>query len=242
MNYKTLILASFTTVFFLGSASLVNADQYGNPQYGGGGPSVFLSINKVVKNPKTGEFVDNLGINDPKYQPDNTVSFQLTITNTSNQSIESIKIKDFLPDHLTFSAGPGSYDSKTKTLILGLDKLESQESRTYTIQAKADKADKLPSDQGIVCVTNRAQAIRNETKGGREIVESEDSSQLCIENPVLPATTKGGLKVFPQPQTSKTPATGPEALALIPLIGSAFGGLALRLKSKGFMLRKKSAQ
>lgn len=233
MNYKLISLLAFAITLFAFPQNTEAAGQYGcQSQYGGcGGPSQFLSINKVVKNPETGSFVDNLSINDPKYAPENTVTFQLTVTNIGQEVIKNITVKDLLPKNVTFVSGPGSYDSKTNTLSLVLEKLDSQEAKTYTITGKIDKADKLPSDQGTVCLVNKAQAIMNSTKGGKDFVESEDSSQFCVEKSVLPAETKGGLKVFPAPKVKSTPPTGPEALALIPLLGSGIAGLILRKRS-----------
>ncbi len=52
------------------------------PIYGGGQTCVTTAnilINKKVLNPSTNVFVDNLGINDPKYQPGFIVNFRLEI-------------------------------------------------------------------------------------------------------------------------------------------------------------------
>jgi len=102
--------------------------------------------------------------------------------------------------------------------------LTAGESKTFTVTAKTADQGQIPSDQGITCVVNQVMATSDNGQ------QSSDNSQFCIQKPVL-GETKGGLKVFPAPAITTTPATGPEMLPLIGLIPS--GAL-------GFLLRKKS--
>lgn len=221
---------------YLLAASPVRADVSCQPIYGGGETCVQIGkvlINKMVLNPQTNVFVDNLGINDPKFGPDFIVTFKLDITNTGQTKISKVDVRDIFPQFVKFQTGPGNFDSNSKTLNFSLDNLEPNEIRTFTLFGRVVSQNELSADSGIVCVVNQAIAQGSENSG-----QSQDNSQLCIQKQVLGATptpipgvTKGGLKVFPQPKVITTPPTGPEMLPLIGLIPSGIAGFFLRRKS-----------
>jgi len=225
---------SLTAAFFLafaGSASA--AATYGGygtpcePIYGGGEVCVSkgqISINKTVKNPSTGAFVDNLSLSsDPKYTANQTVEFQLTLTNTGKETLKEITVTDTFPSYIVFESGSGAYDSKTKTLTFKVNDLKANESRNFIIKGKVAGTANLPQDQAVTCVVNQVKANSSEN-------ESSDVSQFCIEKTVI--TTKGGLPVMPAPTMKQTPPTGPEMLSLAALIPAAGAGIFLRRRSK----------
>lgn len=212
----TLVLATTPVVFASGK-------QYGG--YGGynapqGG---VLVLNKTVQNPQTGQFVDNLSVNDPKFAPDSAVTFQLTVTNTGGTTLATVTVKDTFPQFVSFQSGAGNFDANSKTLTFTVSDLKPSESKTYTLVGRTAAAGNLPANDGVTCVTNQSMAQSGDQT-------SSDTAQLCIQKQGG-FVTKGGLQVFPAPQATKTPGTGPEAL---PMIGSAIAGLA------GFIIRKKS--
>lgn len=198
---------------------------------------VELMVKKTVKNPSTGVFVENL-TKDPRevYAPNSIVPFKITVTNFTNASISAVTVKDTLPEHTTFASGPGVYDTASNTLTFTLNDLKANEPRDTDIQVRVLDGSQLPTTTDPICVTNRATAT------GNNVTKNADS-QFCIEQPGIgstvpgvtkggnPMETKGGKKIFPEPVTQKTPSTGPEALALIPLIGSGLSGLILRRKA-----------
>ena len=233
-----LAIFSFATAMaFTGTAYA--AGQYGGygsygvqncqPIYGGGETCVTsnkILLNKTVKNPQTGMFVDNLSINDPRYGTNQSITFQLTVTNTGDSVISQATVTDQMPSYVTNVTGPGSV-SKGGLLTFTVNNLNVNESRTYTISGTTVAANSLPSNQSVACTVNQASAtVGNET--------SSDNSQFCIEkNATVPAaTTKGGLPVMPAPKMNQTPATGAESLALLAMVPSALAGFALRRKSK----------
>ena len=224
---KKFLITITLPLLLLGADTKANADTVCQPIYGGGQSCVTstnLSINKKVQNPQDLSFVDNLGVNDPKYKPDQTVNFQITVTNTSGSTIGTVHVQDIFPQFVTFVSGPGNFDTNSKTLSFDLTNLASAESRTFSLQAKVVGSGLLPQDKGVVCVVNQATA----TNGGM----ATDNSQFCIEKGVpAPVTTKGGIPVMPAPTIAKTPATGPEMLSLIGLIPMAGAGLFLRKKA-----------
>lgn len=227
MNKVFLSIFAFTTFALMASAQGVRADTGCQPIYGGGQTCVQVGnvvINKTVQNPQTGSFADNLNINDPKFAPASSATFNITVTNTGSSTINKVTLKDTLPQFVSFTSGPGSFDSNTKVLTFDVSDLKAGESRTFTVVAKVTDAGQLPADQGITCVVNQALAT---AENGQQ---SSDNSQFCIQKPVL-GETKGGLKVFPAPQVTTTPATGPEMLPLIGLIPTGVFGFLLRRKT-----------
>lgn len=232
----------FTIACLLVASGLSYADTTCQPIYGGGQTCVTagnLLIDKKVQNPSNQLYVDNLGVNDPKYSPDQTVNFQINITNTGSQTLNKVTVKDILPSYVSYVSGPGSYDANTNTLTFETTDLKANETRTFTVTGKVASSNSIPQNQGVSCVINQAQGIVD----GKA---SQDNAQFCIQQPttpvsgtgpskggviaepVIPMTTKGGIKVFPPPMVTTTPATGPELFALIGLIPGAGLGFFLR--------------
>lgn len=230
---SSIVLSSLFLVF---SPARANADVSCQPIYGGGQTCVQtgnIVIDKKVQNPQTKAMVDNLGVNDPKYGPDGIVTFQISVTNTSTNTVNKVQVKDIFPQFFTFSAGAGNYDANAKTLSFDINDLKANETRNFNIVGKIVPANELPVDRGIVCVVNQAKATLDDKT-------SQDNAQICIEKDavttqpgvtVIPSETKGGLKVFPAPVTKKAPATGPELLALFGLLPTGFLGHWIRKKT-----------
>src|SRR5258708_13916347 len=154
------------------------------PIYGGGTTCAQvgnISINKTVAKPtvqnptSSSDYVQNLDINSSKYSPGQQINFQITVTNTSTSTLNSIIVKDMFPATVTFVAGPGSFDTTTQTLTYTLSNVQPNESRTDTIRGKIVSLDKLPSDQAIKCDVNQATAGQT----GQEA--SVSNAQFCIQ-------------------------------------------------------------
>jgi uncharacterized repeat protein (TIGR01451 family) len=190
------------------------------PIYGGGQTCVTvgqISIRKLVSHPQTGTFVENLTINDPKFAPNQNVTFQIIITNSTGSTINRAVVKDVLPQFVNFVSGPGSFDQNTKTLTFEAVNLLPNESRSFTFQARVVAENQLPQD--ITCVVNQATFTADS-------MQAQDNAQLCIQKSV--AVTKGGLPVAPPSKVTVTPPTGPEMLPLIGLLPAGIGGWFLR--------------
>ena len=236
MKKPTLILSTLAVALALTTGvAFADGENYGRikcqPIYGGGESCIQLGqviVNKFVQNPQTKGYVDNLGINDPKYVASQDINFKITVSNTSDAELSNLILKDVLPDFVDFVNAPGNYDKNSRTLTLNIDKLAANESRDFFITAKVSEKNVLPKDQNAICLINQA-SISMDGK------TSQDNAQFCIEKemqPKNPPTTKGGKPVFPPTTATTTPETGPEALALIGLIPSALGGAYLRKKTK----------
>lgn len=193
------------------------------PIYGGGQTCVTIGnavINKKILNPSTNVFVDNIGINDPKYLPGFIVNFRLEITNNGDTNISRVDVKDIFPQYVDFNSGPGNFDQNTKTLTFSLDNLAPNETRVFLVIGKVVAINQFPNNQNLICVVN--QAVVSTSEG----TVSQDNSQFCIERKV--ALTKGGFPILSPVPVTTTPSTGPESLALFSLIPTGIAGWFLR--------------
>ena len=152
-------------------------------QYGGSTTCVStdLTINKQVKNPATGNFVENLGASDATFSANGQAHFRLIIKNNSNQTFSTVTVKDIFPKELTFTAGPGTFDQANNTLTFTLDNVNAGESRTVELLATVDP-NKVNKDRSVSCVINTAQVSAQNRS-------DQDTAQLCIQTNILGATT-----------------------------------------------------
>ncbi|MDP2638307.1 MAG: hypothetical protein Q8P26_04565 [Candidatus Levybacteria bacterium] len=234
-NYMLSIFSFIGALAFLTAGSLVSAAEVScQPIYGGGQSCVTnnnVIVNKTVLNPQTNQFVDNLGVNDPKYKAGFIATFQISVTNSGNANIPQIDIKDVFPQYITFNLGAGNFDPNTNTLSFSVNNLAPNETRRFTILGRVFDAAQIPIDLGSsICVVNQAIATINNGN------LSQDNAQLCIEKPLIPTTlqpdvttpTKGGFPVMSPAPITTTPATGPESFALLALVPTLGVGIFLR--------------
>ncbi len=199
-----------TLVFAIATVSVSASDT----QYGPYGPSPVQSIevNKTVQRPEKSDFVDNLSPSDPRFAPTQDVFFRITVKNPTDQNLNDVTVKDFIPDLVDVVEHPGSYDSANRVITIDAGDFEPHQEKTYTVKARVRGQDQLPSDRGIFCLINRAHAFNS-------AVSDEDTAQFCAEKQVR--------KDIPQ-----VPAAGPEmGLGLLLLNALGF--------STGVILRKK---
>lgn len=222
---KLILLTAITTSLFAG-ASVVHADYGTNcqTQYGTSNcPSTTtVVVDKTVQNPSTKKFVDNLGPNDAKYAPNQTVPFKIVVTNSSTSTLSNIVVTDIIPQYTKLPATKGGL-SGGNTVTMNVDKLNPGESKTFDLSLTVVDNASLPADQGVICTTNKVDM-------NSSAASAHDEASFCIAHATA-TTTKGGLSVFPAPVTTSTPKTGPELFALIGLIPSAAAGLVLRKKA-----------
>ncbi len=201
-------------ICYLLFVNTVFAETSCQPVYGGGQTctsSSKITIDKKVLNPKTNLMVDNLEINDPRYQPSFIIVFQIKVTNTGKNTLSKVDIKDIFPQYVSFSAGDGNFDANTKTVSISTPNLKPNETRTFNILGRIVSKDQLP--QGVVCVINQAISTNDGTL-------SQDNAQFCIEAPAP--------SLQPSPNIQTTPPTGPEALVLFSLIPMGVSGFLLK--------------
>lgn len=195
------------------------------PSYGGADcPGQNIIVDKTVKNPDTNGYVDNLGVNDPKYAPTEVVSFTLKVTNPTNQTLKNVVVTDTLPAELTYVDGLNAqYDSAARRITFTIPELKAGETKTYTFNTKL--ADHTRFTYSVVCdITN---VVTVKTTGAQD----DDAARFCVEIPGKnPPVTKGGQPVYPVPPAKTTPPTG--AGALMALIPMGLAGIVMRRKLK----------
>lgn len=219
INTKTLLIGTLITLTFPLSSVIADGGPYGEsgcvPVYGGGvncPKSGQVLIDKLVQNPSTGIFVDNLGPSDPKYKPQQVVTFRLIVKNSGDQKLESVTVKDTLPQFVDFMTGPGNFDKNSHVLTFTVNNLAGGESQTFEIKGRTSHPAVLPESKNIVCPVNTVDASAGDQK-------DHDEAQFCIEK-------KQAVPVVPK--------AGPEGVLLtLAGFGSALiAGLKLRKKSK----------
>jgi len=205
---KKLIIFSLFVSCLLFLVSSVNAGCGG--QYESPCQSYSILVDKMVAKPGTENYVDNLSVSDPRFIPGQTVLFKVTIKNTSTTTFGGMTAKDFVPDYFTPIEGPGTFDSTTRTISWDAGFFNVDEQKTYYFKMQINSQANLPSDKGLFCLVNKAQAWSNTTT-------DDDTSQLCVEKQVT---------------AQKVPAAGPE-LGILLLSGQvALLGVGIYLKRK----------
>jgi len=225
--FSALLIFGFVSLFPIGK---VFADTSCQPVYGGGQTCVTtgnILVHKMVDNPANpGQFVDNLGINDPKFSPGQDITFNIDLTNTGATTFLQTSLKDVLPPQVIFvsSTPNGTFDQNSRTVTFIVDNLKANETRTnFRIQGKIVDASQIAQD--LTC--DPVNVAITTTNTGQT---STSQSRFCIQKG---AVTKGGLPVFPPPKVITTPSTGPELIPLIGLLPAGLSGWFLRRKSGG---------
>ena len=194
------------------------------PLYGGGercwGTGEIL-IDKTVKNPDTGLFVDNLWVDDPRFHPGDQITYRLEIKNTGQGNISQIKILDNLPSYLDFVSltdkdGNGyasDWNATTRELRFSFSGLAASELRTFYLYARVFAKESLPEAGISKCLINY---VSIDADGKTD----SDQSGICFEKKVL------GIKYLPP--------TGVEDLwvAVAGLLVTTIFGAKLALKKQ----------
>lgn len=221
-NKTKIIFTSIAFCFaFLLAASKISANGC-TPIYGGGvtcPKQGEILIDKQVKKADSDLFVDNLTQFDSKYAPLSEVVFKIFVRNTGGETINTVEVKDLMPDFVSFVSGPGTFnqsEGKNGTLTFTLNNLAPSESREYWVKGKVFDATALP-ETTICKLINRAQA-----RAGDRF--NEDVAEFCVEK----TTTKGGVPPV------QTPATGAEdvLITVLLLMSLVYFGTILRKKAE----------
>ncbi len=234
MKLKLFAVALFASLF-VGSTAYAAGSAAGTSNcqvvYGGGevcNTPVKFTINKMVQTPGKGggNFVDNLRINDARFVSGQDVNFKIAIQNTGNNDISNLNVVDSLPDFFTFKSGTGKFDSNARTLTWDTGKITVNQTLEYIVTLTVVSDDKLPSNQGVICLINTVRATENSG------AVADDSSQTCVQKQVITTTTTTPT-VFGQVPVKSIPSTGPELYSLIGLIPMGAAGIFLKKRSRG---------
>lgn len=187
--------------------------QYGTTTY-----NYSILIDKTVaipnsSNTNSNNYVDNLSPSDPRFHAGDDVWFKVRVKNTSDQNLTAVTVKDTVPTYILPIEGPGSWDLDNRIISWNAGDFNVDEEKTYYLKMRVYDKSMLPSDKGLFCVTNSADARNN-------VAADDDSTQICIEKEVS--------------GVAKVPSAGPE-MGLLLLVGefvALTGGLGLLVKNK----------
>lgn len=230
MNKIVFSLFLSSTFYVLSSIPAHAACQ---PIYGGGltcEQKGKITIDKTIKRPSDGQFVDTLSSLEPSFAPNNMVEFRIVVKNTETRAVKTITVKDVLPSTLTYVSSPGKFDEGSRTITIDVGELKANESKTYNIQTKTQVVQERKCSANVATVTQ-----------GKNT--NQDLSEFCIQDgqipqtnepetaDEIPSTTKGGQPIYQPQPTTQNPETGPEMIPLLALIPSALMGMFLRKKT-----------
>ncbi|HVZ11853.1 MAG TPA: hypothetical protein VG965_02380 [Patescibacteria group bacterium] len=232
MNKIIAVLLSVVLFGSVATSAFASGESNCQPIYGGGQVcqnNLKFTINKLVQKPGTNNYVDNLTINDPRYNPSTNVTFKISITNTGNTEIDNLNVVDNFPQYLTFVAGVGNTNVGASQINFTIGKITAGQTLDFLITAKTADAGNLPNNQAITCVTNNVVATANDG------TQASDNAQLCIEKSIpgttTTTTTTNNTPILSKPTITTIPSTGPETDILFGLIGSGSLGYFLRRKT-----------
>lgn len=211
----TLLIFIMAFVFFQGHALADGCP----PIYGGGEvcTSGILNIQKTVLNPQTKKLVPNLDKKAGVYHPEDIITFQIKVTNIGQNTLSSITVTDVFPNYITYSSGPGTFDTNSKTFKATIQTLKPNEVATITILGRVMPNNQITIPEMVPCVINQAFAhtTNNQT--------FYSTSQFCIEKQSAQSAT------LPAPTNAQqSPSTGSETTALLALFPTAGVGFWLR--------------
>jgi uncharacterized repeat protein (TIGR01451 family) len=201
INFLLGVLISLSALVIVKATVLAETGGY---FYGGGVPSAEIMVDKLVKEPSKGIFVDNLGPTDYKYGPEQEINFKVIVKNTGNRELNDIQLRDVFPFYLDFVNGPNNHvwQAASHEMTVPLGVLKPGESIEFITTGKVKPKADLPADKSLVCLTNWVE-VKSEN------VIDADSAGLCIQN------------------LSFLPATGPSLLPIILTIGLGVSGIVL---------------
>ena len=209
MKKITTALIVFATLFLLTTNVVLASGTYG--QYGGVSEQGKVLVDKLVRHPQSGTYVDNLGLNDPMFAAQSSVFFKIVVENTGNATLDEIKVVDYLPIYLQYVSG-GTYDAATREIRFSFSNVAPGERRSTILQAKVYSLSQLPAEQTVLCPVNRVMAYSDQDGS------DEDTAQLCIKK---------------KPMVSKEAPKAGAPLGLVMGLGSLttlIGGLKLKRK------------
>jgi uncharacterized repeat protein (TIGR01451 family) len=212
-KYIFVIIAAAT---FLIATTTADA-QYGCPPYGAEcPPSSKIVVDKQIRDPRNGNYVDNLTLADYKFAPGEDVIFKITIKNTGNKDVENVEGVDTIPQLTDTLLLSGETRESLRELTKNFGTLKANETRTWFIRVRVKASDQIPA--GTVC--GDPKAINRITVRAKDMPNATDTSSFCIQKSVLGATK--------QPESGSPLliiATGLSALA-----GIGFAGQKLSYK------------
>ncbi len=198
--------------------------QYGSTQYGTTPCPQNLVVNKLVRNPITGSYVENLLEGDAAYSPRSEVVYEVRVTNSSNTDFDRVQVQDTVeaelknPRVVDVSQVETIETPDQQTLRFVVRNVKAGETRTVLVKAEVVSDVRVESGKSRKCeITNK---VKVEASGQQP---DEDTADLCVVPPTSPEVL-GAVTL---------PKAGLEDITpMLPFAGLAFTGIALFIKKK----------
>lgn len=136
-----------------------------------------LSVNKLVKHPKLGVYVENAQ-DGYTYLNGQEIGYRIEVTNSGQANLTNITVVDRLPSEITFVSGTGIYDNNARTLTINIDSLNAGETKVYEYKAKATIVTDKGGNLAQKCPVNTV-----EVRSGD--LYATDKATVCIGEKVL---------------------------------------------------------
>lgn len=176
------VFGSLLLLAALAAAPSAFADTSCNNVYGASCPTGNLSLDKKVRHPQSGEFLDAISSTDATFLPEQEVKFRIEVKNTGSADLVDVWVDDKLPDYVEFVSGTGNYDKGAHKLWWKIDRLNAGQSQTFEIRAKLKAANQLPN-MSITCMTNHSKAVKDN-------MSAQDTASFCVQTKILGQTTE----------------------------------------------------
>jgi len=171
-----------------------------------------VAVDKLVKNPVTGAFVDNVNSSSHSYLNTQEVVYRINVTNSGQVELTNINVTDLLPQGVNYVSSPANYDQNSRRINFVIPKLAA--GQTYTLEYKA-KVSTITNKGGVEessCPINTVEVRVND-------LYAKDQASICIGTQVLGAV-------------QELPVTGPKEVAM------TLGGSVLLMGMSVYLFRK----
>ena len=158
------------------------ADASCNNVYGASCPTGNISLDKKVRHPQSGEYLDTISSTDSTFLPDQEVKFRIDVKNTGSADLYDVWVDDKFPDYVEFVSGTGNYDKGSHKLWWKIDRLNAGEVKSFEIRVKLKNASSLPN-MAITCMTNHSKAVK-------DTMTAQDTASFCVQTKILGQTTE----------------------------------------------------
>lgn len=172
-SFKAIALSSLLVAVAAVAAPNVRAEGNCTNQYGATVecPPNRIVVNKTVKHPTSGVFLENLTSRDTAYAPDAEVEYDIAVTNTSNETFPTVTVIDVFPEEVEFVSGPGRYEAAARKLTYELSDLKPGATVHNRIVVKIGKTVAIPDCEVVNTVTATG-------PGGQS---DQDTATLCVD-------------------------------------------------------------
>lgn len=172
----TIVLSAITFV------PTVFADSSCNNVYGSSCPTGNLSLDKKVRHPQSGEYLDTISSTDSTFLPEQEVKFKIDVKNTGSADLYDVWVDDKFPDFVEFVSGTGNYDKGSYKLWWKIDRINAGETKSFEVRVKLKNAQELPTGS-ITCMTNHSKAVKDH-------MSAQDTASFCVQTKILGTTTE----------------------------------------------------